>query len=162
MTDSEVELLRASYRPAVIRVLFVGESAPAGGAFFYKGYGTVYTEFRKALLPLIGEQPTFLDAFRSTGLYVDDLVLTPVDNLPSRERKRLQNDNVISLADRISVYRPQAVVAFLKAIELPVEAAVGRSGLDCAFHVVPFPGNGRQKLFQQEMEAICPSLLKHQ
>jgi hypothetical protein len=31
------ELIRDLYRPAIIKLLFVGESAPVSGNFFYKG-----------------------------------------------------------------------------------------------------------------------------
>jgi hypothetical protein len=34
--DSSLESLRQSYRPQQVRVLFVGESPPAGGTFFYR------------------------------------------------------------------------------------------------------------------------------
>jgi hypothetical protein len=36
-----VEIIRTRYRPDRITTLFVGESAPASGAFFYHGDSTM-------------------------------------------------------------------------------------------------------------------------
>lgn len=79
MTFENVEPLRASYRPAKTTVLFVGESAPAGGVFFYKQSGQVHGQFRKALAPHIGNNPSFVEAFKQAGFYLDDLVLETVN-----------------------------------------------------------------------------------
>jgi len=159
MVFTEVERLRASYRPEKIKILFVGESAPAGGVFFYKGTGQVHNEFQKILAPIIGRSPSFIKAFCDAGFYLDDLVLEPVNWLNASERKRLHNQNIASLAQRMSEYRPIAVVAFLKAIRLTVQEAAKRAGLTCPCHTVSFPGNGRQIEFRKELNAILASLL---
>ena len=88
MTYEDVEPLGASYRPAKIKVLFIGESAPAGGAFFYKQTGQVHSQFRQALTPHIGDSPTFVEAFKEAGFYLDDLVLEPVTGCPGQSDKR--------------------------------------------------------------------------
>ena len=51
------EEMRARYRPAQVSVLFVGESAPAGGKFFYDGNNQMYRAFREALGPKLGSPP---------------------------------------------------------------------------------------------------------
>jgi hypothetical protein len=159
MSYSDVEQLRASFRPSKVKVLFVGESAPAGGDFFYRGTGQVHREFQRVLSPIIGTNPSFLGAFMAAGMYLDDLVLEPVNWLSRSERKAMHANNVASLAGRVSEYRPLAVIAFMKAIRKPVEDAVTASGCDCAVHTVPFPGNGRQGEFRTEMAAILPKVL---
>ncbi len=159
MTYEDVEPLRASYRPSKIKVLFVGESAPAGGAFFYKQTGQVHGQFRKALAPHIGDSPSFVEAFKQAGFYLDDLVLDSVNWLSRSERKAIHAANIPSLAERLRDYEAQHVVAFMKAIEAPVKAAIAASGISCQFEVVPFPGNGRQAEFRSAMMAIMPKLL---
>lgn len=151
MTYEDVEPLRASYRPSKIKVLFVGESAPAGGAFFYKQTGQIHGQFRQALAPHIGDSPSFVEAFKQAGFYLDDLVLESVNWLSRSERKAIHAANIPSLAEH--------VVAFMKAIEAPVKAAIAASGISCQFEVVPFPGNGRQAEFRSAMMAIMPKLL---
>src|SRR6056297_325156 len=120
MTYEDVEKLRASYRPANIKVLFVGESAPAGGVFFYKQTGQVHGQFRQALAPHIGDSPTFVDAFKQAGFYLDDLVLEPVNWLSRSERQATHAASIESLAKRLRYYEAPLVVAFMKGIAAPV------------------------------------------
>ncbi|MCB1398238.1 MAG: hypothetical protein H6898_07690 [Rhodobacter sp.] len=159
MTHEDVEPLRASYRPAKIKVLFIGESAPAGGAFFYKQTGQVHSQFRQALTPHIGDSPSFVAAFKQSGFYLDDLVLEPVNWLSRSERQAIHAASIDSLAERLRDYEAPLVVAFMKGITAPVKAAIAASGTSCQFEVVPFPGNGRQGEFRSAMTAIMPSLL---
>lgn len=161
MAYEDVEPLRASYRPTKIKVLFVGESAPAGGVFFYKQTGQVHSQFRQALAPHIGESPTFVEAFQQEGFYLDDLVLKPVNWLSRSERRAIHAASVPSLASRLREYEAPLVVAFTKGIATPVKAAIAASGISCQFEVVPFPGNGRQGEFRSAMTAIMPSLLSY-
>lgn len=159
MTYEVVEPLRASYRPAKIKVLFVGESAPAGGAFFYKQTGQVHGQFRLALAPHIGDSPSFVDAFKQAGFYLDDLVLEPVNWLSRSERQATHAASIASLAQRLRNYDAPLVVAFMKGIAAPVKAAIAASGTISTLHVVPFPGNGRQSEFQSGIKSIMPELL---
>ena len=46
-----VEFSRARHRPDRITTLFVGESAPTGGKFFYFGNSGMTTYMRRADLP---------------------------------------------------------------------------------------------------------------
>ena len=54
-----VEVTRARYRPDRITTLFVGESAPASGAFFYHGDSAMlrYMQQAKAERSLIDLRP---------------------------------------------------------------------------------------------------------
>ncbi len=159
MTYEDVEPLRASYGPNKIKVLFVGESAPAGGAFFYKQTGQVHSQFRTALAPHIGDSPSFVEAFKHAGFYLDDLVLEPVNWLSRSERQAIHATSIASLAERLKDYEAPHLVAFMKGIVSPVKAAIAASGRTCQFRVVPFPGNGRQAEFRAAMKAIMPELL---
>ena len=159
MTYEDVEPLRAGYQPSTIKVLFVGESAPAGGAFFYKQTGQVHGQFRQALAPHIGDSPSFVYAFKQAGFYLDDLVLEPVNCLSRSERQAIHAASIASLAKRLRDYEAPLVVAFMKGITAPVKAAIAASATQCQFEVVPFPGNGQQGEFRSAMTAIMPKLL---
>lgn len=152
------EALRARYRPATIKVLFVGESAPAGGTFFYAGNSQVYRYLREALAPHLGPGD-FLSNFQAAGFFLDDLSLEPIDWQTPTQRKKVHAANVASLAERLRVYRPQAVVALLKAIEPSVIQACRQADLAIVPSAVPFPGNGQQANFRRELGALLPSLL---
>lgn len=159
MIYEDVEPLRATYRPEKIKVLFIGESAPAGGASFYKEFGQVHDQFRRALVPHIGESPSFVKAFEQAGFYLDDLVLKPINRLSQSERQTLHASSIAPLAERLRDYEAPWVIAFMKGIALPVRAAIAQSGISSQFEAVPFPGNGRQGEFRSAMMEIIPKLL---
>jgi ferredoxin-NADP reductase len=72
-----VESVRKRYRPQQIMTLFVGESAPHGGQFFYFG-NTGLTRYMKQAMEAagLGGEDNFLERFKAYGWYLDDLVLT--------------------------------------------------------------------------------------
>jgi hypothetical protein len=77
-----IETIRLAFRPDRITTLFVGESAPISGDFFYCGGTALERVMRSAIEGSLG--PTsgdFLGAFKAYGWYLDDLVLTPIDHL---------------------------------------------------------------------------------
>src|SRR4051812_24859212 len=83
------ERLRRRFRPAKVRVLFVGESPPASGRFFYRGDSGLYRAMREAfatLDPSLGDT-NFLQAFQERGFYLVDLCAGPVDDLDAKSRR---------------------------------------------------------------------------
>jgi hypothetical protein len=156
-----VEVTRAHYRPDRITTLFVGESAPASGAFFYYGDSAMLRHMQRATEAVLGVgSGDFLDRFKAWGWFLDDLVLTPVDRLPSAERKAQCLNAQASLADRIAVYQPAAIVTLLLSIKGIVQAAAIAAGSSAARYAVPFPGMGQQTRFRDEMARIIPVLPK--
>ncbi len=100
------EKLRKSFRPVRITTLFVGESAPQSGKFFYSGDSSLFRAMKKAF----GGQETFLEDFKKSGFYLDDLVLVPVNKLERPERSAHRWKSVSRLADRLRNYKPEAIV----------------------------------------------------
>src|SRR6516225_11447130 len=86
------EEIRASYRPERITTLFVGESAPYGGTFFYNQDSGLFREIRKAFLG----GALFLETFRQSRFYLDDLVLEPVNHLENANRRSICRNAVSS------------------------------------------------------------------
>jgi hypothetical protein len=118
----DVEAVRARWRPERITTLFVGEPAPASGAFFYYGNSALSRHMQRAVELALGEGEDFLKRFNAYGWYLDDLVLTPVNHLTKSQRKSKSLDAQNSLADRIAVYRPEAIVSLLMTIKPFVDA----------------------------------------
>jgi hypothetical protein len=163
MTNENMEVIeatRARYRPERITTLFVGESAPASGDFFYSSGNTAMLQhMRSAVEDALGKSSDFLGRFKAYGWYLDDLVLTPVNDLtkpPERKAKCLEAQN--SLADRIAEYQPLAIVSLLLSIQKIVGAAAKKAGSDAPPFAVPFPGMGHQTRFKTEMARIIPGL----
>ncbi len=149
-----VEELRRKYRPDSVLALFVGESSPAGGTFFYAGNSQMYRYMRE----VFGHPPDFLEWFKAKGYYLDDLSLRPINWNTTSERRKAHRGNIPGLAQRIGEYDPIVIVTVLKSIGPAVEAAIEMASSRAQHHVVAFPGNGQQGRFRREMAEIIPKL----
>ncbi len=161
------EQLRRSFRPANIKILFLGESPPAGGGFFYDASRTGnlshYTQqaFSRFSGVVWNQKRGFLDFFREHGCYLDDLCLEPVNDLPWTDRRQRGRKAVPSLTQRMRTYNPRSVVVTMKGIRKDVEAALEAAGLhDVARSFLPFPSNGRQKQYVEGLVGILDDLVK--
>ncbi|HUI40800.1 MAG TPA: dihydroorotate dehydrogenase [Terriglobia bacterium] len=155
MTD--VEKLRHSFKPEKITTLFVGESPPHGGTFFYKQNSVLYREMKQ----VFGGGDDFLEEFKANCFYLDDLVLYPINQIEDeKERDEHRRKGVRLLAARMRQYRPEAVVALMKALEPMVRSAMSEAGLsgDVPLYVVPFPAMGNARKFRNAMAEIIRML----
>ncbi len=134
------EAMRIRFKPDQIRVLFIGESAPAGGTFFYNGNSQAYRTMR-SFFGRSGDT-CFLKWFKDQGFYLDDLVQRPINATASHERTAAWKAGIPDLAARIQSYRPDMVIAIVLKIRADIAEAVRLSGTGASFHAVPFPGNG--------------------
>lgn len=137
------ERRRRDHWPDELRVLFIGESPPTGGTFFYDANSVLYFATRDAFVAaaprLAGRD--FLGAFQQTGCYLDDLSLKPIDKLPDRERRQARNAAIPGLARRLKGKTPRLVVIVVKGIAPQVAQALDRAGLaDVPTEKLPFPG----------------------
>src|ERR1700691_1429352 len=117
---NHLEELRKSYRPGLITTLFVGESAPASGRFFYSADSSMFHAMKREF----GNQETFLEDFKKKGFYLDDLVLTPINKLERRERSRRREEAIPGLAKRLVEYDPEAIVVVMRPILPKVRQAM--------------------------------------
>jgi hypothetical protein len=148
------EELRVSYRPDRITTLFVGESAPRGGTFFYNQDSGLFREVRKAL----GGGNRFLDDFKRNGFYLDDLVLEPVNHLKRINRRSLCKQSIASFAKRLLDYKPAAIVILLCSIRPMVVQSMHEAGIRYEPFWTPYPGFGNQPRFHKAMAEIVPKL----
>jgi hypothetical protein len=151
-----IEKARTDHRPGRITTLFVAESAPIGGTFFYYGNGHLGRHLQRSIEEVVAGDGDFLERFKSYGWYLDDLVLAPVNHLTPRERRAAHLGATHDLERRIAEYRPLAIVCLLKSISACVRAAASGAGFDGPFFEVPFPGNGQQRRFHLQMIDIIP------
>jgi hypothetical protein len=150
-----LEELRHSFRPERITALFVGESAPASGKFFYSGNSSLFREMKKAF----GNADSFLDDFKRKGFYLDDLSLTPINKLSSRERNRHRREAIAGFAERLSQYKPNAIVIVMRAIVPMIREAMHNAGISYEPSCVSHPAFGNSRRFQSEMMKVIPQLL---
>jgi hypothetical protein len=156
MNCVNLEQLRESYKPETVRCLFIGESPPAGGTFFYAGDSLLarYTQraFEASYGALFPAPEQFLAAFAAAGCYLDDLCLHPVNRLPTIERRHARDAGVGPLAQRIGRLSPKAFVSFPRAIRKHTRKAlelVGLASLPCRY--VPFPNMSHQGRYVEEL-----------
>jgi hypothetical protein len=133
VTRAARERLRRSYLPERVGVLFVGESPPAGGTFFYSADSELYRATREVFTRVFPEccgEGTFLAWFALRGCYLVDLSLDPVNQLTNREdgsrpmRLLRGRQGEARLAKTIAALRPLAIVVLLKAIVPNVSRAM--------------------------------------
>ncbi len=154
---NELEKVRRGFRPRHITTLFVGESPPYSGVFFYKGDSQLYYRVKEAF----GNGANFLSEFQAKGFFLDDLVLYPINQFKEKkERNDHRRKGVALLARRIRDYRPAAVVTLMRAIEPMVTDAMDQAGFSSVplyvTHFPIFPKN--VKAFKEKMAEIIPKL----
>jgi hypothetical protein len=154
-TKNEIEDAQAQYLPDRIKVLFVGESPPSNGSYFYfGGTNALLREMRRAIGGPKGDAD-FLKNFMERGWYLDDLVRMPVDD--RSELKKKCREARSNLAARIAKYRPSAIVCLLRRIRDDVDEAALIADSEAFRYVVSFPPR-HPKRFREEMKLILPKL----
>ena len=140
------ERQRRQYRPEKVQVLFVGESRPSSGRFFYDANSGLFRHTKHAFGEVYTDRasmsgPEFLEFFRSLGCYLEDLCLEPVNNLPPEERNAKRAAYVRSLSGRIQTATPEAVVTVMCEIKSYVDRALAEAELGLApkTYCLPFP-----------------------
>ncbi len=163
MTERATEEIRLSYKPEQIKILFVGESAPVAGTFFYKADSLCgYTQ--KAFAQVFEDAGAkvgydFLDYFKGKGCYLEDLCLIPVNDMSQMERKLCWKRGVPQLAGRLAEYKPDVVITILLGIKDYVEEACVKAKLDNVKRfAIPFAGNGNQGRYVDELVKILREL----
>jgi hypothetical protein len=145
---------RKHFKPTRITTLFVGESAPAGGTFFYDGNSSLFKAMKKAL----NGKETFLEDFQRSGFYLDDLVEEPVNKMEKKARRARCRESIPSLTKRLRNYKPEAIVIAMCAIKPMVLQATHDAKADCEIYCTPHPAFGNWNRFQKAMSEIIDRL----
>jgi hypothetical protein len=156
---SSRERLRRRYQPAEIRLLFIGESPPASGRFFYQQDSGLYRAVRDAfhaIDPSVTDD-SFLSVFQSAGCYLIDACTEPVDHLDARSRRAACLASEQSLSRRIRRLQPAAIVILLRSIQQNVQRAAERAKWHGTLIEVPYPGrwHRHREIF---LRALVPEL----
>lgn len=157
---SAISRLRSRYRPAGVRVLFVGESAPAGGTHFYLANSNLFRATREAFgrgldLPTPPDGSAFLEWFRELGCWLVDIAEQPVNRLAVQERGAAVRDGVTRLATTLGQTNPDRVVVLIRRIAPDVRRAAALAGLDeRAIDVLPFPIRQWRSTYVEQLAGI--------
>jgi hypothetical protein len=120
------EILRLSYKPEKIKVLFVGEAVPSDNTFFYAANSPLYKYTREAFEAVFKGMEFTLDVFKEKGCYLFDLA-GPVGNMTYKGRITTIAEGIPVLAKIIMEEKPQYIIstknANISAIVLANEKA---------------------------------------
>jgi hypothetical protein len=161
--QNEIESLRESYKPEKIKILFVGESAPAGGAFFFDGNPHVFTTsirktFEIALNVTLRDNKEFINYFKDKQCYLDDLSHEPVNHLPRAKRAMMLCESVEPLSKRLKEMNPDVVIIVMLDIQEYVYKAVELSGVTSRVEAAHFPAS---RFLPQFRETVIPILKEY-
>ena len=145
--DSKINLrsaerLRRRFRPRKVRILFIGESPPASGRFFYQADSVLYRATRQAFLKAFPDlrDRHFLESFRGLGCYFVDLCERPVDRLPPKARRKACLAGEPNLSRTFRALRPQLAIVVVRSIARNVQRSERRATWSGLHIELPYPG----------------------
>jgi hypothetical protein len=142
-----IEKLRKSFKPQRIGILLVGESPPEQGKFFYEG-GVLHNATRDAFknaFDLRFDEREFLDCFRDSGCYLDDISEDPVNKKDDLDRNYKLIRCIPELEKRLREYSPEIIVVIMKKIGFFVKYAAMQSKLEkTKIYYLPFPAYNKK------------------
>jgi hypothetical protein len=154
--DIAKERLREHYRPDRVRLLFVGESPPASGRFFYQEDSGFFHAVRETFLtafPSVGKRE-FLASFRALGCYLVDLCGEPVDNMTRDVRRSACRSGEARLARTIRTLRPEIIITVVRSIGENVRRAREQAAWSGPHLELPYPGRWYRSRMQFSRQLV--------
>jgi len=157
------ERLRNRYRPDRVQILFVGESPPASGRFFYQANSGLYRALRETFLIAVPplRKTDFLNSFHFLGCYLVDLCSEPVDRMTPQDRRDAWLGGEARLARTLRDLRPQVIVTLVRSIRANVRRAQEQAGWSGPHLELPYPGRWRshRARFRRELVPLLRKTL---
>lgn len=150
------ELLRQKYRPNIVDILFIGESCPQNGTFFYAANSNLYKYTAEAFENVFKKQFSLL-AFQELNYWLYDICEEPINGLPDSERKLRIKNNISRLIETINILNPKLIIVikkgFVRDIAIPKIINLGFSENTNLFNL-PFPACGQQRNYVTQLTSI--------
>jgi len=155
--------LQNRYFPKKLNLIFVFESPPVSGKYFYDESGKETEPLFKELMKLIGCNPSSkkdgLLCFRDKGYLLMDATYTPVNGLKGKARDDVIKRDLPILISDLKEMKFNDVPLVLVKINV---CKLLENDLNLAgFNVlnkglkIPFPSTGNQKRFHHEVKKLC-------
>ena len=169
----DFKTFREKYNPKnagiPIRVLWIAESPPAGGGYFYfdetSGRNHLFRETVKALgwwpenktMSAGMDKTPYLKKFQMAGYFLVDLSYLPVNKMEKLEREKVLGRNIPRLLNDLEELDPQRIVivkaTLFDILFSPVrETKFGSRVLN--MRSIPFPSHGNQKRYREEIRKL--------
>jgi hypothetical protein len=167
MDSHQFESLRESYKPSKVKVLYIGESRPAGNTFFYQQDSILYSAISQAWFFRFGhrisEGEAFLDIFKEKGCYLDDLCKIPVNKMDEEQGTLNRLSAIPNLAERIRNYQPEAICIVINKIAKDIKAAINEAGVkNIPVYITSFPWKSNDRMMKSisEHELVLKDLYR--
>lgn len=155
---------RNAYKPESIRAVFVLESPPKSGKFFYNPKGETTEPLFKAMMDLIDHTPVSkkdgLEEFKQHGFIIIDAIYTPINDMKEGKGRddRIMGEHKVLLKDLSSLVpdkRPPLILV-KKNVCLLLEKPLKENGFIVANDgiVVYFPSHSQQGKFQEQIALV--------
>jgi hypothetical protein len=163
MTKSDYIRLRYRFTPENPKVIFILESPPASGLYFYNPDGKTTEPLFKAMMKdVLGIEPKTkeegLRQFAAKGYLILDATYTPVNNLEDDEADAIiLRDFPQLLQDLREHVRPTTKIALVKAnVCKLLERRLADEGLTVLNEgvTIPFPSTGQQLKFTVKIQKV--------
>ena len=164
LTKSDYLQFRNRYIPAKIKTIFVLESPPASGKYFYNPDGTLSEPLFRAMTKDVLEitpksKDEGLKEFAARGYFLIDATYTPINRMSETDKEATILHDLPMLVEALHEYAgPETGIVLVKVnVCKLLEDKLREEGFKVLNHgtMIPFPTFGRQKEFRQ---AICAVL----
>ncbi len=152
--------LRKKYLPEKLKLVFVLESPPASGLYFYDENGKTSEPLFAAMMKLLNfsekNKKEGLEFFQKEGYIIVDATYEPVNRLKGKQRNDVILRDFDALIEDLENLTPgkQVPIVLVKAnICRLLEQRLEHHGFKVKNNgiVVPFPSTGQQKKFHEEI-----------
>ena len=158
--SEKFEKKRNDFKPSKTKILFVGESRPSGGTFFYDKNSNLY-RYTKESFENVGIDFS-LAKFKEMECWLYDVCKEPIDFINSKSKKReIINKYIPDLKNEIKLLSPKYIIVVKKTCMEKVFAAILESGYSeniNAFNT-SFPSCGNQNKYVDELTRILRNIL---
>jgi hypothetical protein len=134
--------IRQNYNPRKqnkdVKVLFIGESPPEDGTFFYCANSDLYYATKKAYERAYDKEiPNFLKCFKYLGCYLIDFFDEPGKKIDSSCQEF--KDQINRLAQSIKDMNPRFIIVVHERVCYCVKLALSKAKLNTDLRCLPFP-----------------------
>ena len=158
--SEKFEKKRNDFKPSKTKILFVGESRPSGGTFFYDKNSNLY-RYTKESFENVGIDFS-LEKFKEMECWLYDVCKEPIGFIKSISAKRKIIEKYIpDLIKNIKALSPKYIIVVKKTCMEKVFSSIlgiGYSENSNAFNT-SFPSCGNQKKYVNELTKILRNIL---
>ena len=153
---------RNKYKPNNIKLIFLYESPPSNGLYFYDKSGTIGEPLFSAMMRLLDFTPQNkgegLKEFCRRGCFLVDATYTPVNEMNNTKRKEtILNDYIKLKKDLLSIdksKRKPIIIAKCTLHDLLYDYLFEDGFNIINSECIPFPSNRNQNRFYHEMKLL--------